>query len=219
MGKLTKRELHHSCRMESVLALSKNNYLSLIMPAKLLDFLFQPIPVFVGNLAQNSTILSLSNKSFLLIRSCVFLCSWHAFILLPSHANNTLNITFKHETIAPRIFEHNLIFLGVFPLSSKTMHVFTRIFGKSKFSTKTEIMLVFVQTNKFWKFRWFLREVTIHQENPKKQKHHEVTLKLSFIWMNNEKSLWILAWKQGLPILNACIWDEERPSLIILSQG
>jgi len=36
--------------------------------------------------------------------------------------------------------------LGVFPLSSKTMHVFTRIFGKSKFSKKTEIMLVFVKS-------------------------------------------------------------------------
>jgi hypothetical protein len=28
--------------------------------------------------------------------------------------------------------------------------------------------LVFVQTNKFWKFRWFLREVTMHLENQKK---------------------------------------------------
>jgi hypothetical protein len=30
--------------------------------------------------------------------------------------------------------------------------------------------------------------------------------KLSFNWMNNEKPFCILAWKQGLPILNACIW-------------
>jgi hypothetical protein len=33
-------------------------------------------------LAQNSTRLSLSNKPFLLIRSCVLLCSWHAFIFV-----------------------------------------------------------------------------------------------------------------------------------------
>ena len=156
---------------------------------------------FVDNSAHNATRLSLSNKSFLLIKSCVFFSYWAHLC--------------TYKTIAPRIF-------GVcFPFLPKLCMFSQRIFGKSKFSTKTEIMLVFVQTNKSWKFRWFLREVTIHLENPKKKtkKHHEVTPKLSFIWMNNEKSLCILAWKQGLPILNACIWDEERPSLIILSQG
>jgi len=214
MGKLTKRELHHSCRMESVLALSKNNYLSLIMPAKLLDFLFQPIPVFVGNLAQNSTILSLSNKSFLLIRSCVFLCSWHAFILLPSHANNTLNITFKHETIAPRIFWCVSLFFQNYAWS----HMFTKIFlGIQSLVQKQKSCWCLSETNEFWKFRWFLREVTIHLENPKKKnktKQKKNTMKwlqkLSFIWMNNEKSRCILAWKQGLPIQSACVWDEER---------
>jgi len=122
---------------------------------------------------------------------------------------------------------------GVFPSFFQNYawsHMFTRIFGNSKFSTKTEIILVFVQTNKFWKFKWFLRKVTIHLENLKKKiwskkktkktkKHHKVTKKLSFIWMNNEKSLCILACKQGLPILNACIWNEERPSFIIFSRG
>jgi acyl-CoA thioesterase len=78
--------------------------------------------------------------------------------------------------------------------------------------------LVFVQTNKFWKFRWFLREVTIHLKHTKKNTMKWLQ-KRSFICMNNEKSLCILAWKQDLPIVNACIWDEERPSLIILSQG
>jgi hypothetical protein len=43
--------------------------------------------------------------------------------------------------------------------------------------------------------------------------------KLRFIWMNNEKSRCILAWKQSLPILSAWVWNEERLSLIILSQG
>jgi hypothetical protein len=48
----------------------------LITPAKI-SWFFQPIPVFVGNLAQNSTRFSLSNEPFLLIKSCVFffLCS------------------------------------------------------------------------------------------------------------------------------------------------
>jgi hypothetical protein len=44
--------------------------------------LFQPVPIFVGNLAHNFIRLSLSNEPFLLIRSCVFLCSWHAFIFV-----------------------------------------------------------------------------------------------------------------------------------------
>jgi len=78
----------------------KNNYLYLIMPAKLLDFLFQPVPVFVGNLAQNSTRLSLSNEPLLLIRSCVY--NMPLFLLL-FNANNTLSITFTHETITLRI--------------------------------------------------------------------------------------------------------------------
>jgi len=41
-------------------------------------------------------------------------------------------------------------------------------------------MLVFVQTNKFWKFRGFLREVTIHLKQPKKKKNNEVTPKVEF---------------------------------------
>jgi hypothetical protein len=34
----------------------------------------------VGNLSHNATILSLSNEPFLLIKSCVFLCSGYAFM-------------------------------------------------------------------------------------------------------------------------------------------
>jgi hypothetical protein len=66
VGRLTEGELHHRCRMEHVLVLPKNNYLYSIMPTKL-DFLFQPVPVFGGNLAQNSTRLSLSNELLWLI--------------------------------------------------------------------------------------------------------------------------------------------------------
>jgi hypothetical protein len=90
--------------------------------------IFSTYSSFVGNLAQNSIRLSLSTEPYLLIRSCIFQCSWHVFILLLFYVNNTLNITFEHETIAPRIFGR------VSP--SKTMHIFIRIFGNSKFSTK-----------------------------------------------------------------------------------
>ena len=128
VGRPTEGELYHICRMEPVLILSQNNYICLIMPAKLRDILFQPVPVFVGNLAQNSTRLSQSNEPFLLIRSCVFLCSWHTFILLLFHANNTLSITFKHETIAPKIFRCVSFFFQNYAWS----HMFTKIFWEFK---------------------------------------------------------------------------------------
>jgi hypothetical protein len=86
---------------------AKKNYLCSIMPAKLL-FLFQPVPVFVGNLAQNSTRLSLSNEPMLLIRSCLY--NMPSFLLL-FHTNNTLSITFKHETITLKIFRCVSLFL------------------------------------------------------------------------------------------------------------
>jgi hypothetical protein len=42
VGRLTEGELHHRCIIEPILVLQKKkkNYLSLIMPAKLLDFCF-----------------------------------------------------------------------------------------------------------------------------------------------------------------------------------
>jgi len=61
--------LQNGARSGSV---KKNNYLCSIMPAKPLDFLFQLVPIFVGNLAQNSTRLFLSNELLLLIRSCAY---------------------------------------------------------------------------------------------------------------------------------------------------
>jgi hypothetical protein len=79
-----------------------------------------------------------------------------------------------------RTKNHLVFFFPFFPKQQAWPHVFTRIFGKSKFSTKTEIILVFVQTNKFWKFGWFLREVTIHLENQKKNTNNEVTPKAEF---------------------------------------
>jgi hypothetical protein len=132
--------------------------------------------------------------------------------------NNTLSIIFTHETT------------NVFPFLPKLYmisHVHKDFLGIQSFCYETKIILVFVQTNKFWKFKWFLRKVTILRENLKKTKtktktkkiNCEVTPKLSFIWMNNEKSRCMLAWKQGLPIQSACVWHEERPFLIIRSQG
>ena len=122
-------------------AKKKKKNLSLIMLAKFSWFLSQPVPVFVGSLAQNSTTLSLSNESFLLIRSCVY--NLPSFLLL-FHANNTLSITVKHETITPRIFGCVSLFFQNYAWS----HMFTRIFGNSKFSTKTKIMLMFVQNKR-----------------------------------------------------------------------
>jgi hypothetical protein len=55
VGRLSEEELHHGCIMEPVLVLSKNNYLCLIMPSKLLDFLFQPILVLLLSSCVNKT--------------------------------------------------------------------------------------------------------------------------------------------------------------------
>jgi hypothetical protein len=55
-----------------------------------------------------------------------------------------------------------------------------RFLGNQSVVQKQKSYWCLSKTNKFWKFRWFLREVTIHQENPKKQKHREVTPKTEF---------------------------------------
>ena len=81
-------ELH--CRMEPVFVLLKKKkkkkkfegYPCLTMPANI-SWFFQPIPVFVDNLAQNSTRFSLSNEPFLLIN--------HVFSFFCVHANNILS--------------------------------------------------------------------------------------------------------------------------------
>ena len=99
-------------------------------------FLFQPFPVYVGNLAQNSTTLSLSNEPLLLIRSCDY--NMPSFLLL-FRANNVLSIIVKHEAITLRILGY------VSPFFQNYAWSYIRIFGNSKFSTKTEIMLMFVQ--------------------------------------------------------------------------
>ena len=131
-------ELHHRCKMESILVMPKKKtyHLSLIMPIKLLDFCFNLFQFFVGNLAQNST-LFLSNEPFLLIRSCVY--NIPSFLLL-FHTKNILSIIVKHETITPRILGY------VSPFFQNYAWSHMRIFRNSKFSTKTEIMLMFVQS-------------------------------------------------------------------------
>jgi len=100
-------ELHR--RMEPVLVLLK------------ISWFFQPIPVFVGNLAQNSTRFFLSNEPFLLIKSCVF--------FFCAHANNILSTPLYLQNHCAK----NL--WVCFPFFPRP-HVFTRIFGNSKFSTK-----------------------------------------------------------------------------------
>jgi hypothetical protein len=82
----------------------------------------------------------------------------------------------------------------------KTMHdpMFSQEFlGKQGFSIK-KIKLLFVITNKFWKFKWYPRKVTIHLEKPEGQlEHHEMTSKPSLSWKNNEKSFCIFPWKKA----------------------
>ena len=96
-------------------------FCSLIMLAKI-SWFFQPIPVFVGNLAQNSTRFSLSNEPFLLIKSRVF------FFCV--HANNILSTPLYLQNHCGK----NL--WACFPFLPKLCMFSQRIFGKSKFSTR-----------------------------------------------------------------------------------
>ena len=100
-----------------------------------------------------------------------------SFLLL-FHVNNTLTTIFTHKTTAPRILQCVSLF-------------FQSFFGNSKFSTKTEIILVFVQTNKFWKFKWFLRKVTILRENLKKRKKRKKNKQKDKAPWSDSKS-WVL---------------------------
>jgi hypothetical protein len=62
--------------------------------------------------------------------------------------------------------------------------------GNQGFSKKIKIKLVFVLTNKFWKFKQYPNHTPRKFE---KLKHHESTSKLSFSCMNNEKPFYIFA--------------------------
>jgi len=80
------------------------------------------------------------------------------FFLLLFHANNTLSITFKHETIAPKISRVHKDFFWEF-----------KVFGMRQKS-----YWCLFKTNEYWKFKWFLRKVTIHLENLKKTKNKNI---------------------------------------------
>ena len=105
-----------------------------------------------------------------------------SFLLL-FHANNTLSITVKHETTAPRIFGCVSLFFQLCIIA----HIH-KDFWEFKVKYKTKIILVFVQTNKFWKFGWFLRKVTIHIENPGKKKGKTKKTKNIMKWLQS----WVL---------------------------
>jgi hypothetical protein len=59
--------------------------------------------------------------------------------------------------------------------------MFTRIFENSKFSTKIEIILVFVQNKRVLEIQVIPWKGNRTPRKPGKKKHHEVTPKLSFI--------------------------------------
>jgi hypothetical protein len=54
-----------------------------------------------------------------------------------------------------------------------------RFLGNQSVVQKQKSYWCLSETNRFWKFRWFLREVSIHLETQKK-KHNEVTPKAEF---------------------------------------
>jgi len=83
----------------------------------------------VSNLAHNATRLSLSNEHFLLIKSCVFLCSWCTF----------MQITYwTHLLLTKPLYQE---FFGVFPffLSQKKKTSMTPCFHKDFWEIKVLI--------------------------------------------------------------------------------
>ena len=103
---------------------------------------------FVGNLAHNATRLPLSNEPFLLIKSCVFLCSWCTFMQITYWAH--LLYLQNHCT------KNSLVFFLFSSQNNKHDPMFSQGFlGNQSFNTKTKIKLVFVLINKFWKFKWY----------------------------------------------------------------
>jgi len=105
VGRLTEGELHHSCRMEHVLILSKNNYLWLIMLSKLLDFFVSTCFSLVDKLIMSQD-FSLLNK---IMYFPVFIS--HYFLLL-LRVNNILSTTFAHKTTTRTILRCFPFFLN-----------------------------------------------------------------------------------------------------------
>jgi len=92
VGRLAQEEIYQNERIKPVI----------LLPFCLIIFVWT-CSSLVGNLAHITTRLYLSNESFFLIRSCVFLCSQCAFIFVVGLSNNTLSTTFTNETTALRI--------------------------------------------------------------------------------------------------------------------
>jgi hypothetical protein len=86
--------------------------------------------------------------------------------------------------------------------------------GNQSFNKK--IKLVFVRTNKFWKFKLYLNTYQNLKNNPNAMKWLQSWVLAAWIMRNH--FAYLHQRKQSLSILNVYIWNEERPSLIILSQ-
>ena len=172
-GKAAEGELHHRCIMELVLVLPKHNYLCSIMPAKLLDFSVSTCFSLVGNLAQNSTRLSLSNESFFVNKIMCFPVFMKCLHFVAVSCKNSLSITFKHETIAPRIFWCVSLFSQNYAWSHMFTHVHKDFLGIQSLVQKQKLFWCLFKQKKFWKFKWFLRKVTILRENLKKKKKNK----------------------------------------------
>jgi len=158
-------------------------YPCLTMPAKI-SWFFQPIPVFVNNLAQNSTRFSLSNEPFLLIN--------HVFSFFCVHANNILSTPLYLQNH----YAKNLwACFSFFPKQQAWPYVFTRIFGKSKFSTKNRNHVGVCSNKQVLEIQVIPLRGNHAPRKPKKKHTMKWPQKRSFICMNNEKSLCILAWK------------------------
>jgi len=121
----------------------------------------------------------------------------------------TLSTLFTHKTTAPRILWCFPFFFSF--LKNKHNPMFSQGFlGNQSFNTKTKIKLVLVPTNKFRKFKWYPNTYKKPERQPE---HHEITLKLIFDCMNNEKPFCIFACEKAKLVDSNCMHLKWRKAI------
>jgi hypothetical protein len=139
-----------------------------------------------------------------------------------SYVHNVPPFSLMFPTYTSTLFTHETIALKILHCISKSMHDLTcsqEFLEIQSFSTRQKSYWCLSKQTNSRNSSDVLKGNHTPRKLEEQPKHHKMTPKLIYNWMNNEKSFSIFAWKQGLPILNACVWNEKRSSLIILSQG
>jgi hypothetical protein len=133
------------------------------------------------------------------------------------HTNNILSTPLYSQNHCTK----NSLVFSLF-LSPKKKTGMTPCFHKDFWEIKVliqkpKIKLVFVLIIKFWKFKWYPNTYKKPERQPE---HHEITSKLSFDCMNNEKPFCIFVCEKAKLVDSNCMHLKWRKAIffIILSQ-